>query len=128
MQGVLKGYNVALALAQSLNLAHQQNDLRLDPREAQTLRDSIFHHGHVISCFYVENTGSHQMALSLSTQSSFMGRRSSEADLKPLGFSRTFPRLLSLGSTGNLMLLGAQTDNCSSETGGRNEMRPAADC
>ena len=37
--GVLKGYNVTLALAQSLNLAHQQNDLRLDPRRLSLLRD-----------------------------------------------------------------------------------------
>ena len=36
--GVLKGH-VTLALPQPLNLAHQQSDLRLDPRRLRLLRD-----------------------------------------------------------------------------------------
>lgn len=49
--GVLKGHNVTLALAQSLNLAYQQNDLKLDRRRLSLLRDSIFHQGHFILLF-----------------------------------------------------------------------------
>lgn len=49
--GVFKGHNVTLALAQPLNLAHQQSGLRLYPRRLSLLRDSIFHQGHFILLF-----------------------------------------------------------------------------
>ena len=42
---------MTLALAQSLNLAYQQNDLKLDRRRLSLLRDSIFHQGHFILLF-----------------------------------------------------------------------------
>lgn len=104
--GVLKGYNVALALAQSLNLAHQQNDLRLDPRRLSLLRDSIFHQGHVILLFTQAAT---RWRWSLNPVILYGKEGLRGGPEAPWAFPEHFP-LLSLGGPQAIwMFLGAQT-------------------
>lgn len=125
--GVLKGH-VTLALPQSLNLAHQQSDLRLDPRRLRLLRDYFSPRSFHLTFCVLKKQAATRWRWSLNPLINFGKEALRGGPEAPGLFQNISPATFTRGSTRNLDAFGCSDWTIAllslEET---NEMRPAAD-